>query len=753
MRPLPATNLFEVYPYLQLLLKPFKMKSYTTGLLLGVLVLFTCANAQTISFVRGNAYNVSLTGPSLRLRIPIELPKGIDSSKLRTTLLDVHSEQFPDSVSISAFSNVFILHTQGNYFLNIDISNDPVMIPATYVLNIRSTKKKGDGAVVEKYTLTIIVNPAVIAPPGTMLVERRGRLGDGFDCTDTLLYLRETGRKSALTNISLHRIKALDEKNRPVSGQINLRPGQRIEAGGSGELIFDIKGEFPIGKTTATLELNGHQLASPIPLTVEITTRRGTFFLIGLLLSGLLAGYLVRILLTKIIAINEARLPGIELLAILDAATKNRLDPTFISTIEAIKTDFKTGLRKKNTEDVTKAINDVKAALDKAISDFNVQLTAAHKELDTLQNTVNSIATLPNQFKAIDVNVTTNIAAIDAKLAVGHIKDANTLLLSTSEKLTEAFYPVLKKYRQACLNLLNDLKHAPFTIPEITTSIDELEAQLKGIDVVPKSAIDVNMFTTLPGIQQKMGDLLYSAGRALRNTMTTITEAFKQVELILPDPNKIEELGTESDALVTEINTITAEPETYLSTLPDKLSHLKNTLRSSFVAQTDDEGEPDKEKMKNNEVARAAIEKEIAAGNYVAAALAVVAFVQANPSKSRGSSHAEVANLVNMIHPPQAAALASFPFQPRSFHTVTTILHNNTTETDFRFEKVERVVTAARITQAVLVGAVIVFVGYTLNADSFIGTTTEIASVFFWSFLINISLTTLTDGFFSKIIK
>ena len=317
------------------------------------------------------SYNVSLVSPVLHFRIPVELLKGTIASTIKIELADAHSERFTDSISIKAFENFFIADTLGTSFLNIDINNRMDVPPASYVLNIRSSKKNDDGTPPEKYTLTITVNAAVIAAPGTVQIERRGQLADGFECNDTLLYLKETGRKSALINPKFDKIKMVDEKNHPVSGRIILDSQQVIPAGEARELRFATVGEFPVGKTTATMELSGHQLDVPVPLTIEITTRRGKGFLIVLLVAGLSFGYITRILLTYIISINEARLPGIDLQSTLATVTKNRQDTEFISAVDRIGKALEKGLRKSKAIDVTNAITSAKNDLDAAVAAFN----------------------------------------------------------------------------------------------------------------------------------------------------------------------------------------------------------------------------------------------------------------------------------------------------------------------------------------------------------------------------------------------
>jgi hypothetical protein len=65
-----------------------------------------------------------------------------------------------------------------------------------------------------------------------------------------------------------------------------------------------------------------------------------------------------------------------------------------------------------------------------------------------------------------------------------------------------------------------------------------------------------------------------------------------------------------------------------------------------------------------------------------------------------------------------------------------------------------RVIARARFWQTIIAGVLIVFAGYALFADSFMGTPGDIASAFFWAFVMDISIATVTSAAFTaKLVK
>jgi len=158
------------------------------------------------------------------------------------------------------------------------------------------------------------------------------------------LPLTETGARAGVAaTVAVESATAPD--GRPlVSGlsclEARVEPGTTVQVRCSAPAT-----DFEIGSTKLTLIVRGAALGAPLEGTVEVRHRRPAWIIIAAILGGLIAGYLVRVLLTAVIKDREVRAKAAALEVEITAAMAHA-DATFRSMVQSAMEDLDAALSK-----------------------------------------------------------------------------------------------------------------------------------------------------------------------------------------------------------------------------------------------------------------------------------------------------------------------------------------------------------------------------------------------------------------------
>ena len=99
------------------------------------------------------------------------------------------------------------------------------------------------------------------------------------------------------------------------------------------------------------------------------------------------------------------------------------------------------------------------------------------------------------------------------------------------------------------------------------------------------------------------------------------------------------------------------------------------------------------------------------------------------------------------------APVSNHIFSLASFNQTNTPVADQKSAIAGKYKATTLMIARAKRTQNILSGIAITVIGYALHADAFMGTPMETAGVFFWAFLLDVSVGTLTSGLVAKIAK
>ncbi len=504
------------------------------------------------------------------------------------------------------------------------------------------------------------------------------------------------------------------------------------------------------------MEVVAPQLAEPVPLTLEITTRRGTYFLIAVIMLGWLVGYLVRVVLEKKIIINTARLSAIELLQIIVTESGNRPDAVFVKKANLIQAELGKAMKKTKDEDVNAAVTTAKEALNAAITDHNTRRTQLQQLLDNLQGILGSFTLLPAEFDTVAGDSQAQLSEATNKNISGDTTTAKEIFGKILPDLNLRFRNSLKSYRSQMITGLAGLAESNFKLPELKENLDQLLTQLNTIILSPPPEIDQPLLNTLNGINFRAEELLSQAGRLIHKKLSGITETFNAAGIQLPDKSLIEQLNKKGDTTLEKIGDtilekIIATGPSVLDKiigLPAELNSLHADLRKAMQAQTVLTNE-DPSLVQGNKANRKAIDTDVNNGLYTEAAQKIVDFINVNKGVVQESSNTDMPG----IDMPETRNFNSPLVPVFNINNGVSHLQALTNGLDTMHDQTLKTIAIAKFWQTLAAGILITLVGYALYADNFMGTPGDIASVFFWAFLLDVSIATLTGGLAAKVAK
>lgn len=292
---------------------------------------------------------------------------------------------------------------------------------------------------------------------------------------------------------------------------------------------------------------------------------------------------------------------------------------------------------------------------------------------------------------------------------------------------------------EACLDELSkaDALLPAAVIPKLSAAVETFKPSLSQVAGVNPNATAEQISQTLAAVgtaQMNAKELMIRLGTLLQVTATSVISVLEQAQI--PDPAAV---GHLSDAM-TGFNEKAAfrvdQPEKALQELLNDLAELHEAWRDTLLKQIPDAAEKDIE----------AVEEMIKNRNYEDAARKVVQIIkekEINEGKLLGDLPAVAADLASMasgMAPPFAGAvLAAAPAVVTRIERVEEtgepleVLRARTRGELFR----------DTLWQTVLVGALITLVGYVLFEGKFVGTTQDLAGIFFWAFGLDITVDAL----------
>jgi hypothetical protein len=345
-------------------------------------------------------------------------------------------------------------------------------------------------------------------------------------------------------------------------------------------------------------------------------------------------------------------------------------------------------------------------------------------------------------------------------MGAGEIVTAQVMLDAAYDALAQHFYTSLDGYARGINNHLKDLSLNGFKLPEIKDATEELEA-LTSIDTSSKPAIDAALFGTINAINFKLRALLAEIARQVFRKVSDTVAVLRVKDITLPDPAAVTIVTNQSNQIVHKINEAGARPDLLLAEITTRLAALETAMEAAINNQVNgieekeekEEKEKQKEQEDANKILVTGIATDLDAGHYRDAARKVVLLVKANPPEKTRGAGVKAKFVSDIIPPAMTAPLSNNNYSMAGFNQTNSPAPDNNNTVAGKYKAATVLIARAKKTQNILSGVVITVIGYALHAEGFLGTPLETAGVFFWAFLMDVSVGTLTSGLVAKIGK
>ncbi|HVF04279.1 MAG TPA: hypothetical protein VNA20_05525 [Frankiaceae bacterium] len=335
------------------------------------------AHADELVTLPGGATANLPPQPAASVTFPVQLAanvKGVPSVK--TVRLR------RDSVDMSATS-VRAMYDAAIPAIVLTIVREPDLARASaYEVTVRLTLDTRAQLV----TLTLTRPAATLTVPTKVSVLRtqwfpelpklRGEPSWLHDVTEkTPVLTVKPGRDSRIDAITTRQVETAE-------GRVTVTQPSSIAPGTPADLTYDLQGDFPLGTVTRTVEIDAPQLATPLTVQFEITTRRDKALIWVLILLGILSGLATRGLGPKLWGIARTRRRANTLRARLVALRAEYPDATFVD--EIVKADALLADRTLRPTKLVNLIEQATTTAETAFADLQSRLAMEQTRYETL---------------------------------------------------------------------------------------------------------------------------------------------------------------------------------------------------------------------------------------------------------------------------------------------------------------------------------------------------------------------------------
>jgi hypothetical protein len=634
--------------------------------------------------------------------------------------------------------------------LLIAIGTDPPFRQGAYEVRIQLRPKGNVNAKfkrMQELDLQIVKPAAQIRPPGPLLIHRV--LGLPWVGTDTLvapaLPLKENSELSRLAGIHIDQVTNLVPDVGPPGDctlQFKDLP-KTILPGDSAWVRYDVPCSSTAGTLKGVAQVRAAELASPVELNVEIHTRR-TRWWIGLIAAlGLLTGYFTRIAIPLWARRDQARVEGLNMLAQIDAETGRRKDAQFQADCTKIRDSLVQALKSNPKPDaLAQATTQASSDLAKALADLQARRVAAQAKVDQLAKLVGTPWSLPSSLQGVVDAVRPNLAASHAALLSDNAEAADAAYEAARIKLASNLREPLQTWEEDLFGLLDALGTSPMP----STMASGFQASVERVRGLINSVGDPGADPPFESMAQALSavdiarmavrELLLQMQRWPQDTQIDVEGTLRQAPLV--DFKAVDVLATTAQTLLDILREAANAPEGKATTLATALQSLDQAWHAALLAQITDP----------NQVAN--IQASLEQGQYSAAARAVAQILIAPLPRALDLAPADARATVVLTSAPTAlwTGITGMTLQPRD--TTSTAGWWNVDLSPGQIPVVAaRAAQESRIAQLIqtlVAGAGIVLVSYLANGDKFVGTFADLAGIFSWAFVSDITIDALVTA-------
>jgi hypothetical protein len=616
----------------------------------------------------------------------------------------------------------------------LEITLDPVSVgrSGTYDLYIDLQPQTNSAA--ERFHLQILhPEPKLNAVP-KLLIDRTCYFFRVQSDSQPRLTLVESSNLSNLTKVHFTQDTNTALGAKLIGGTVRItEPEKQIDAGKSANFAYEVVDDFPIGTATGTLTVRAAETTGPAgTVDFEVRSHLHPIYIGVTIFIGLVVSFLLKVYFQQKIELDQVKLDARKLLErVVDLEGKHH-DAEFLKAYKDAKDALESVLGGDSAVDV----NARKTDLDTVWRDALQKLATRHQELETkltkFSDTVGVPWFVPKTIREALEKTKSDLALAQVSLDRDDLRDVKQLLEDSLPRLGDTIRTNALAWQSGVNGILDELLKSP---QGISKAIGDKLA--KPVDDVRATLNKISPATDLSTIEQ-----VHQALIDLRTERTTAAQFFDWLRVAVSAEvsgvqTAAKQLGPSKWDMVTFDKLLLAEKnlEDTLSVAADspswgnletRLSEFHNAWIQALQSQL--------------KTPPAGVDDLLKGRDYKGAAEAVITQLKKNHSML-GS----------------AAPVATLPIQVPGFTQAFTIASTSPVylirshfQTLFTAAPVMPTsVTAARqlwrdkFWQSLVVGLIVTVFGYTTQLGTFVGTFTELSTLFFWAFGLDLTVDTV----------
>ena len=654
--------------------------------------------------------------------LPLTIAGG-DATKLTVRPLDVSTANRHDGAYLKAVK-AEIVTDKGSSTLQITVAPGTLRDDGTYVVVLEIN---AEGQKPQTMSLQLVRTAATLHSFGTVVVDRV--LGVPWDPPTTVpLTLHETSTRTGLSSIRI-----LPPTPQPP-GQIAIetvpkacssgpadKPGDglQLSAGGRACLAYTSTGDFPWGSQTQTYSIVSPELATAAPVTFDVRTRLATVYILVFVLLGLIASFIVKVILQRRVEREEARLLAFELLEKVGADLQKHKDSTFTSAIDGLFKALATAADNADAAGIAAARTALDTAWRAALDDLGKRRLAVQQELDVLRSTSETPWKAPTDLLRIVAQLRTATDHIRELLAGGLVTDAAAATQQARQQAVSVLAPALSTWQDNTVTLFDAIAGAPAglspTVKDAATqAIAESKAKIGTTGVKPNASAD-DLLAAMTGA----ADEYRAAQRVARTVNGNLEREVDRIANVLGVSRAdltdiVDALSTLTKALADAVD----RPESGQPAVGNGFAALAAAWKTSL------------QKHFGKELP-SSVTDLLAEQRIVEAAVALKKEILSVQQADQATVHTQFADFARMASDEPVAPVLAFrtamgpsdPLAPFRLSTIRT-----------RME-----IASAKLWQSLTVGLLSGIVAYGLFAPKFLGDYQDFAIIFFWAFSLDLT--------------
>jgi hypothetical protein len=567
-----------------------------------------------------------------------------------------------------------------------------------------------------------------------LLIDRTYNFFGWESDTHPRLILVESSNLSNLTKVNINQNMNTVLGAKLVGGTVHVTdPKTQVDAGMPAEFAYEVINDFPLGTATGALTIRAAETSGPVGnIDFEVRSRLHPAYIAVTILIGLVLSYFLKVRLQQQVELDQAKLDARKLFERVVQEEGKHLDPEFRRQYADAKGNLERALQADDAGD----INTKKTSLDTAWRDALQKLATRHQEQESnLTKATDTFSVpwfVPKSIREAVEKANHDLASAQTSLDADDLPEVKRQLTRVLGDLGNAIRTNAIGWQVSVSQILDELLKTPLGVSK---AIGEKLA--KPVDDVRGMLNKISAATELSTTEQ-----LHQALVDLRTERTAAAQFFDWLRLAVS--TEVSAVDTAAKPLgASKWNTVAfggleaaeRDLEGTLSAAPDTpswedLAARLGGLHDAWVQAL----------QKQLPTSLLGVDDLLKARDYKAAAEAVLQQLKKN-NKMLGPSEALTPLPIQI--PGFTLAMATVGTSPAYFlraHLQTLFRTDPVTATSVTEANKLKL---DKLWQSVIVGLIITVFGYGTQLGTFVGTFTELSTLFFWAFGLDLTVDTL----------